>query len=804
MHNLLLWIRTAILILPFRTALILLRRSVKNLPFRILLKDFVAVLTKIGFVVVPAFLTGLIFVFLPQGRDALLIVIDHIGDNQYSQLTFLLLSLMLWSGFAELALRYAIAISDNSGRNLIDERVEWRKTVVKFLSGFFLLWPYLISVGGFVYIFFQGNYLQSSQSVSVLLCIGLILGFAMITVWLYFVKFGRATPGNPRRTRLGARSLPSIEQFWLNKLGGIYDDYIYTLPKPTNFKLPFSTSLSLFTNRFTGNPALLTKFLQDPTVLVKLRVLPNVFEIQNAASILSGRGELYKWVYKIPTIFYRGLHRQVIIVSLISLALLVLIGLWPVEWGVYGQVGAPALVCTAFACYSGIYAGLLFLDRGYGRNWFVSVRLVLILLLLGSSLINNDHPVRLGEGNQITTSRASIVNGFTRWFTNYKKRVNTKYSDQRISQYPVIFVCAEGGALRTGAYTGLYLTRLEDTLKNHYKLDLRHSIFAMSGVSGGALGLGLYNALAYRSQAPMDTATKQAQSFFAHDALAPIIGKMFFGEFINLFIPKNINWFDRATALEKSWEIAYGKAIKDEQADDKGNVFSQNFLPSQPDSAAPLLVINTSEVETGMQCWISTQYADSIAFTTERDLIQQKIKRPFHYSTAINFSSRFPLFSPGGEVEITGKNSSKRHYVDGGYVENSGAASMLEILQLLKAKSPVFNEVIPIVIFLQFSDDKEGDVASVDFGNEISEIILGIYNSRQGRTKTSVAQLRRFVNLHNHGFSVMQPIQATSSSVPMNWALSKRSMRFLIKDIDEKLIDSTGGVMTQLARLKLP
>ena len=113
-----------------------------------------------------------------------------------------------------------------------------------------------------------------------------------------------------------------------------------------------------------------------------------------------------------------------------------------------------------------------------------------------------------------------------------------------------------------------------------------------------------------------------------------------------------------------------------------------------------------------------------------------------NYSTAINFSSRFPLTSPGGMIRE--KNSfynRKLHYVDGGYYENTGAASMEELLYQVRADS-LSKQVYPVVIYLRFSDDPANQTKDISFANEISEIVEGIYDTRNGRTYGRAAAKR--------------------------------------------------------------
>lgn len=198
-----------------------------------------------------------------------------------------------------------------------------------------------------------------------------------------------------------------------------------------------------------------------------------------------------------------------------------------------------------------------------------------------------------------------------------------------------------------------------------------------------------------------------------------------------------------------------------------------------------MLVINTTEIETGLQCWVTNMAPRSILFNEERDLFANKLNG-LSYSTALNFSSRFPIFSPA--AKINDPKGTKLHYLDGGYVENSGAAAMLEILQLLK-QSDHFKEVTPIVLHLLFSEE-DMSKPEISFFIDGTEIFYGLYSTRRARRRISRQQMRQFVE-HEGGRVIDAPLTAKEKDVPMNWVLSDQSMNNILEDIDKKLVDSS-------------
>ena len=326
-------------------------------------------------------------------------------------------------------------------------------------------------------------------------------------------------------------------------------------------------------------------------------------------------------------------------------------------------------------------------------------------------------------------------------------------------------------------------------------------MYAFSGVSGGSLGISFYNAAAYLTKPEdlkQDTSFSQlAKLFFNRDYLAPVIGKMFYADIINLFVPFHIEKFDRAIGLEEAWEEGFETVIKK----DSRNVFSADYrsLYNEKSHIYPALFVNTTEAETGRQCWLSNVKPDTtdMLFADKRDLLSYKIRGGINYSTMINFSSRFPLFSPAAMVaQDAGK---KFHYVDGGYVDNTGTATMLEILKSLK---PVMDTLAyrdkvvikPFVLILQYNQYNAGPPANIDFASEFTEVLNGIYNTRNGNSSIALEELKRFTKKMG-GESFIIPLQKSGSDVPMNWVLSEKSLQKIEEDIKEKWAQRDRGML---------
>ncbi len=425
----------------------------------------------------------------------------------------------------------------------------------------------------------------------------------------------------------------------------------------------------------------------------------------------------------------------------------------------YPAVGAAAIICMAFACWITIYCSLAILDKSQPFRIKLPYRFILFLVLLVMSYINKDHPARIAATKPTGVDNRKLIHQyFDDWVL--AKGIDTS------SSFPVIFISAEGGALRTGCFTSMMLARIQDSLPAFKKY-----AFCYSSVSGGTLGVNFFNALTQAPSLPGNY-KQVTRKFYEEDFLSATTGKLVFAEIINAFSPRLIPFFDRAAALEKSWEQSFEKvtALKGED-----NLLAANFSthagnPAQKDHAAVL--INITEVESGQRTIWSNAVIDPVNFREVIDL-QKKAKVQLPYSTAISLSARFPLVSPAGAIEW--KKGKQLHYVDGGYYENKGALSIAEAVEAIKKFSKYKSKADIYVIQFHFSEESEGEYAGVRFLNEPREILKAIMNVRSGHTNYSYEELFRVCKEYN-GTLIPLSLPLDAHDVPMNWVLSNAAL----------------------------
>lgn len=149
----------------------------------------------------------------------------------------------------------------------------------------------------------------------------------------------------------------------------------------------------------------------------------------------------------------------------------------------------------------------------------------------------------------------------------------------------------------------------------------------------------------------------------------------------------------------------------------------------------------------------------------------------------------------------------KLHYVDGGYYEDSGAGSMYELLTQVQ-RDPLSRYIYPIVIYLRFGNNPANQTKNINFGNEIAEIVTGIYDTRDSRTYMAVKQLDQLATYFDHGEDstgtyIDEPLSENQRQVPMNWVLSGQSIDYIKKDVTAKL-NYKKGILPMIINCKYP
>ena len=311
---------------------------------------------------------------------------------------------------------------------------------------------------------------------------------------------------------------------------------------------------------------------------------------------------------------------------------------------------------------------------------------LLVAMAVAFSWWNDNHDIRpLPEEEATRYATGSLRTHLDGWLA--------RRTAEHTGPVPLVLVAASGGGLRAAYWSALSLAELQtrdSTFARH--------VFAMSGVSGGSLGTGLFAAMV-RDRAgvpggrcsPMTTCVRD---FMDDDFLSPVLGKMVAPDMLQWFLPFPIGKFDRATALEESWEASYHDVFGTTTLEEP---FLQLYADSVRSRDVPVLLLNTTHVQTGKR-YISAPVEEPGVFLDARS-VREAMGRDQRLSTAIHNSARFTLVSPAGRID-RGDGQAYGSLVDGGYFENSGLTAIGDLHAMLRARAGSLPPIDVSVLYL--------------------------------------------------------------------------------------------------------
>ncbi len=358
------------------------------------------------------------------------------------------------------------------------------------------------------------------------------------------------------------------------------------------------------------------------------------------------------WLYRLP----RLLSRAALPLGLLVLALA---ALTPEILVSQGSLAAAMLA-------AGTWLALL----GRVQQWPGAIPRGLAALALASLVLTGwlfpYHPIRLcgqgadcGSAGESPPPRPRPEEALARWRTQAADPAR-----------PLVLVASAGGGIRASAFTLDVLRRLDAATDGRFACDL----FAISAVSGGAVGAGLWLLERYgdgcRSRAPTGF---DAEAVLAADLLAAPLTGLLLRDLPRALIPLGPPHGDRAALFERTLESLSGGRL--------ARPFTSLFpWLGEPDAPfRPALLLNTTLQQTGERVVVSPLRLDGVGamvdFLTVTD-------RDLPASSALHLSARFAYVSPAGRWRDAAGRW-RGHLIDGGYAENFGALSLGELLDAL-------------------------------------------------------------------------------------------------------------------------
>ncbi|WP_025765125.1 patatin-like phospholipase family protein [Dyadobacter tibetensis] len=247
------------------------------------------------------------------------------------------------------------------------------------------------------------------------------------------------------------------------------------------------------------------------------------------------------------------------------------------------------------------------------------------------------------------------------------------------------FISLYGGGVKATVWDQLVLAELASS---RYPNLLENTV-AMSGVSGGAIGLSLFTATQRIGRDPVELAIELSMKNFASIDITYLLGRdMIFDllgqglldllgvsedrakramrEYANITAGYPSNSRAPNPLIDSSFQDYWAPLFR-EKGEDKG------FYPALLTNAAGTHAQRGIAFSVKMD---SVRFDD--IFLDSNNLLNFEDNRSLPYLYAASTSDRFPIFSPAAKVKTKG------YFVDGGYFENSGLMSLMDFSTFLK------------------------------------------------------------------------------------------------------------------------
>lgn len=474
---------------------------------------------------------------------------------------------------------------------------------------------------------------------------------------------------------------------------------------------------------------------------------------------------------------------------------------------------APIFLGTWMGSLAVLFLGLA-LWSFFGAMWIYLPKLgglpalgaVPILVILAVELLRlaPDHSLRDTAFEPAAPPRLKVEEHFKAWRAEV-------YRDGEGG--PVFLVAAAGGGLRAAFWTASTLAAVDDATCGEFG----RRVYAFSGVSGGSLGIAAYLAQrrAWREEGrqPCERRRKdEMREVLGRDFLAPVLGSFVFAELARRIVPHPLE-NDRGTTLARSWSVAWNERYG---AGPQG-LFDRPFLETFPARGAqPAVLLNSTSVDTGRRVIVSnvdfarSEITDAVDLLSERRALKLKVAGLTLREAVLN-SARFTYVSPAGEVRrceepLAPDGGCPREtvwdrVVDGGYFENSGVATLADVLDILKA-GPVEGKPDVVVIVIDNSSEpvlacgRSGQraerAAQVKALSGATAPIEAFLNVREARARLEVRRLRKRFECDGQiiDWSLLGGVQKPQHAEelhhpPLGWFLSGSSVEAMLKRVDD-------------------
>jgi predicted chitinase len=510
---------------------------------------------------------------------------------------------------------------------------------------------------------------------------------------------------------------------------------------------------------------------------------------------------------------WRMLIATIALIAVITLMFLYAPVSLPQHLGAFTLVALFALLMVAFCVH-------ISLATIHHRLPYFPIIFFFAVIFSWADLTDN-HEIRLLDQPPSQSAQDDVSAEFKKWF---ESRDDIKQYKQ---EYPVYLVAAQGGGIYAAYETAIFLARMQDQCPA-----FRKHLFAISGVSGGSVGAAIFasviNAMPVESAGTvacpgisqyLERSTVLSKKSYEagitegyvrgilspkNDLLSPLVAGTLFGDFTQRFVPRKIGLLDRARPLELGLESA-GAADRGE------SLLSQEYMAHwAKGKEIPALVLNATDSASGRRVVFSPFTFRTSTQAQVDSLVPFQSLVPtggragplnLRLSTAAFVSARFPWVSPAATIpakdDLSPANVDKTRLVDGGYFDNSGVETAVDLLQALETQIDELNKatdrpnVAVKLIVLGGGQYPARDSFAL---GETMEPIRALLSTRESRAYIAINKASRIPQLRDqsyerniHGSIERVAIKSLrlvglkkhAYDLPLGWAMSLRTREII-------------------------
>ncbi len=385
-------------------------------------------------------------------------------------------------------------------------------------------------------------------------------------------------------------------------------------------------------------------------------------------------------------------------------------------------------------------------------------------LLLAPTVVDQRvNDVRVVDGLVSAESSLGFDDVWARWAGNNLRGSSNGTAEGR-EVVPLLLVSSSGGGLRAAAWTSFVLDCLfERTATEEGPCVGRRPgppplgrVAVMSGVSGGALGLAEYSAHVLDNHSGPNGSDEWIDEVLGDDYLAASIGWLFFVDLPRSVVGFGAGISNRAELMERTWEASWPDDV----------VGLRRGVVSLWRSNIPPLIFNGTSVNDGCRVNVSALDADggspevpscsglgsnvgaaAGALGATHDLVDFLCPSDdVALSTAAGMSARFPVVSVAGRLAAdprrgcAGTKPGAVFVVDGGYLEGSGAGTLLDSWEALSGWVEEHNStpgaacVVPFMLHIDNGYESPSVSGNEAVPREFAVPLLAAFNSSSGIT----------------------------------------------------------------------